>query len=63
LEWQLAVEELRQACRNSFEQQKTVSLRSDISPPLGGVAWYMQVECRQQDGGTVVGLFCRASRI
>jgi hypothetical protein len=57
LEWRLAVEELRRACRNSCEQQKIVSLRSDHSAPLGGVGWYMQVECRQQDGGTVVGLF------
>jgi hypothetical protein len=61
LEWRLAVEELRQACRKGFEQQETVSLHSADSPPLGGVGWYMHVACSQQDGCTDVGLFAGPS--
>jgi hypothetical protein len=62
LEWRLPVEELRQACRKSFEQQSTVSLFSNVSPPMGGVRWYMKFDCRQRDGGTVVGLFAGPHR-
>jgi hypothetical protein len=58
LEWRLPVEQLRQVCRDSFAQQKDVEIRSpESSPPMGGVAWEMMVECEQEGGGTVVGIY------
>uniref|UniRef100_A0A383VZ76 BACK domain-containing protein n=1 Tax=Tetradesmus obliquus TaxID=3088 RepID=A0A383VZ76_TETOB len=57
LQWRLPVEQLQQACRDSFAQQQVVHIYSPDSPPLGAVAWRMLVECEQQEGGTVVGLF------
>uniref|UniRef100_A0A383VRZ8 MATH domain-containing protein n=1 Tax=Tetradesmus obliquus TaxID=3088 RepID=A0A383VRZ8_TETOB len=58
LEWRLPVEQLRQACKDSFAQQTTVDIWSPAcSPPLAGLTWQLQVQCAQQDGGTVVGLY------
>jgi hypothetical protein len=57
LEWRLPLEQLMQACRDSFAQQKVVHIDSPSSAPLGGVGWRMVVQCKQAEGGTVVGLF------
>uniref|UniRef100_A0A383WGT3 BACK domain-containing protein n=1 Tax=Tetradesmus obliquus TaxID=3088 RepID=A0A383WGT3_TETOB len=58
LEWRLPVQQLRQASSNSFTMQGTINIHSpESSPPLGGWAWQMVVECKQAAGGTVVGLF------
>uniref|UniRef100_A0A383W9A1 BACK domain-containing protein n=1 Tax=Tetradesmus obliquus TaxID=3088 RepID=A0A383W9A1_TETOB len=58
LEWRLPVQQLRQACRDSFEQQQVIYVESPgSSPPLGGVGWRLVVDCVQQEGGTVVGLY------
>lgn len=56
LHWRLQVEDLQKACRESFAEQKAVFLDSPNSPPFGGVAWQMSVECYQRDGGTVMGV-------
>uniref|UniRef100_A0A383WPM3 Uncharacterized protein n=1 Tax=Tetradesmus obliquus TaxID=3088 RepID=A0A383WPM3_TETOB len=56
LQWRLSLERLQQACRGSFAQQRAVFLHSPNSPPFGGVAWRMMLECYQRDGVTVIGL-------
>jgi hypothetical protein len=57
LSWRVTVEQLKQACKDSSAQQQVVVIDSPGSPPMGGVAWRMRLECKQQDGGTVVGLY------
>jgi hypothetical protein len=57
LEWKVSVEQLQQSCKSSFAQQKMVEFASPGSPPLGGVAWRMKIRCRQEEGGTIAGLF------
>jgi hypothetical protein len=60
--WRLPVEELAQACRDSFATSSTKNLYSpDSTPPLGAVAWQLNLALSQveADGviGTTVGLF------
>jgi hypothetical protein len=58
LEWRLPVEQLKQACRDSFVQRGAVKIHSpESTPPMGGQAWELLVQCAQEDGGTVVGLY------
>jgi hypothetical protein len=57
LEWRLPVERLKQACRDSFAQQKDVSVHSTGVVILGGLAWRMTVVCEQAGGGSRVGLY------
>jgi hypothetical protein len=57
LMWWVTVEQLKQACMDSFAQKKAVAINSSSSPPMGGVGWRLRIECKQQDGGTVVGLY------
>jgi hypothetical protein len=58
LGWRLPVEQLRQACRDSFEQQKGLDIFSpESSAPMGGLSWLLMVSCWQEGGGTVVGFF------
>jgi hypothetical protein len=52
----LPVEQLKQACRDSFAQQDTVHISSPRSAPLGAVAWQLKVKCKQRGGGTTIGL-------
>jgi hypothetical protein len=51
LEWRVPVQQLKQTCRDSFEKQESKWLYSHNSPPYGGVAWRMQIECGFRDGG------------
>jgi hypothetical protein len=64
LEWRLPVEQLKQACRDSFAQQKAVQILSTGSAPLGGVAWRLNVTCApciwRVTGGTKIGLYAEA---
>jgi hypothetical protein len=58
LQWQLPVEQLKQACKDSFAQQRSIEFFSpECSPPLGGLAWQLRLTCAQHAGGTVVGLW------
>uniref|UniRef100_A0A383WH17 BACK domain-containing protein n=1 Tax=Tetradesmus obliquus TaxID=3088 RepID=A0A383WH17_TETOB len=62
LEWRLPVEQMRQACRDSFAQQDTVDIICpESSAPIGGLDWQLYVQCVQQGGGTVVGLYAGPS--
>jgi hypothetical protein len=63
LEWRLPVEQLKQACRDSFTQQKTVDIIGPRSAPLGGVAWRLKITCKQGEGGTMVGLYAGPMRL
>jgi hypothetical protein len=56
LTWWVTVEQVKQACKDSFAGQKVVFINSHGSPPMGGVAWHMSISCGQHRGGTVVGL-------
>jgi hypothetical protein len=67
LEWRLPVEQVAQACRDSFAGNKTVTLGSPAcTPPLGGVCWKLKMICRMglEHGvtGVKVGLFMSTSR-
>jgi hypothetical protein len=58
LMWLVSVEQLKQACEDSFAKQEDVYIDSPQgSPPMGGVAWCMHIKCQQIEGGTVVELF------
>jgi hypothetical protein len=61
LVWRLPVEQLAQACRDSFAGTRNVVIScADGSPPLGGLSWSLQVGCRpteQGTQGTTVGLY------
>jgi hypothetical protein len=57
LNWRVTVEKLNQACMDSFKKQELVTIDSPGSAPMGGVAWRMSIHCRQEDGGTIVGLY------
>jgi hypothetical protein len=57
LSWRVTVEQLKQACVESFAKKKVVYISSHGSPPMGGVAWCMSIKCQQCNGGTVVGLY------
>uniref|UniRef100_A0A383WHZ2 Uncharacterized protein n=1 Tax=Tetradesmus obliquus TaxID=3088 RepID=A0A383WHZ2_TETOB len=57
LEWRLPVEQLAQACRDSFVKQKRVEIVSPESPPLGGLAWELTVFAEPKDSGTTVNLY------
>jgi hypothetical protein len=61
LEWRLPVEQLRQACRDSFARQEDIDIDSPhSSPPLCGLEWDLSVSVSQEGGGTVLGLCARA---
>jgi hypothetical protein len=57
LTWRVTVEQLKQACKDSFADNKEVYIASPGSPPMGGVGWRMSIRCGQHAGGTVVGLY------
>jgi hypothetical protein len=58
LEWRLPVEDLKRICRNScFTAQKQMTRSPSSSAPICGLGWVMKVICRQQAGGTAIGLF------
>jgi hypothetical protein len=53
LQWRLSVEQLKAACRASFAQQEGLDLLCpDLSPPMGGRAWRMLVQCNASPEGT-----------
>jgi hypothetical protein len=57
LEWQLDVSELRDAAHRSAAKQGFVRLLSpEVSPPLGGINFGMQLACRFVDAGTSTGV-------
>jgi hypothetical protein len=55
--WRVTVEQLKQACEESFATKKDVFIDSPGTPLMGGMAWCVRICCQQQEGGTVVGLF------
>jgi hypothetical protein len=62
LVWQLDVSQLRDAARRSFVSQCTqYVVCSEVSPPLGGIAFRMQLVCRSKHGGVEVTLYCGPS--
>jgi hypothetical protein len=61
LEWRLPVEQLKQACRDSFSKRQMMSIDSPCNtPPMCGLAWGLSLHCKQREGGTVVGPFAGA---
>jgi hypothetical protein len=51
------VEQLKQACKDSFAEHEIVTFDRPGSPPMCGVAWRMSIQCEQHEGGTVMGLY------
>jgi hypothetical protein len=66
LVWRVPVEQVAQACRDSFAGTLDVAIScADGSPPLGGVSWSLRVGCYPLAGanaaqGTAVGLYAVA---
>jgi hypothetical protein len=62
LVWRLPVEQLAQACKESFAGQRVIVITcADGSPPLGGVSWSLRLGCSPKvtsaARGTAVGLY------
>jgi hypothetical protein len=67
LEWRLPVEQLKDACQDSFGGMEELMYSTTKTPPMGGSRWQLAVKCTQaeKDGvmGTLVGLFVLPSEL
>lgn len=61
--WHVDVSELRDAARNCARGGRTTQLSSRTSPPLGGIAFNMLLECVSLEAGVEVGFFCQPFKL